>query len=122
MKRRLLHGAIVVALAFGVGEAAAQVGQPVQSQPPIQLDAAQKAAIVTAVRDTRNPPPGTRFSTSIGAQVPPSIDLYVLPIAALSQAPEVRNLRYTTVQNQIVLVDPTTMRVVDVIPTPPGNP
>jgi hypothetical protein len=33
----------------------------------------------------------------------------------LSQAPEVRALKYTMVQNQIVLVDPTNMRVVDVI-------
>jgi hypothetical protein len=33
----------------------------------------------------------------------------------LSQAPEVGALRYTMVQNQVVLVDPTNMRVVDVI-------
>jgi hypothetical protein len=38
-----------------------------------------------------------------------------LPIAALAQAPEVRNLKYTMVQNQVVLVDPLQMRVVDVI-------
>jgi hypothetical protein len=52
---------------------------------------------------------------SVGAQVPPSIELYYLPPAALSQAPEARALRYTTVQNQVVLVDPTNMRIVDVI-------
>jgi uncharacterized protein DUF1236 len=47
--------------------------------------------------------------------VPPSIELYALPIAAVSQAPKARALKYTLVQNQVVLVDPTNMRVVDVI-------
>ena len=51
-------------------------------------------AIVTTVRDVRNAPPG--------AQVSRSIELYYLPIAALSQAPEARALKYTLVQNQVV--------------------
>ena len=67
------------------------------------------------MRDTKIPPPNHSFNTSVGAQVPPSIELYALPIAALSQAPEARALKYTLVQNQVVLVDPANMRVVDVI-------
>jgi len=108
MNSRLLYGTIMLALACGIGRGAAQVGQ-------IQLDAAQRAAIVTAVRDVRIAPPGHSFNVSVGAQVPPSIELNYLPIAALSQAPEARALKYTMVQNQVVLVDPTTMRIVDVI-------
>jgi Protein of unknown function (DUF1236) len=105
MNSRLLYGTIVLALACGIGTSTAQV----------QLDAAQRAAIVTAVRDVRIAPPGHSFNVSVGAQVPPSIELNYLPVAALSQAPEVRALKYTMVQNQIVLVDPTTMRIVEVI-------
>jgi hypothetical protein len=91
-------------------------GQPQTSGvAQIHLDAAQRAAIVTAVRDVRNAPPGHSFNISIGAQVPPLIELYYLPAAALSQAPEARALKYTMVQNQVVLVDPTNMRIVDVI-------
>ncbi len=108
MNSRLLYGTIVLALACGSGTGAAQVGQ-------IQLDAKQRAAIVTAVRDVRNAPPGHSFNISVGAQVPPSIELYYLPISALSQAPEARALKYTMVRNQVVLVDPTNMRIVDVI-------
>ena len=108
MNGRLLYGTIVLALACGIGTGAAQVGQ-------IQLDAKQKAAIVSAVRDVRNAPPGHSFNVSVGAQVPPSIELYYLPAAALSQAPETRALKYTMVQNQVVLVDPTNMRIVEVI-------
>jgi hypothetical protein len=113
MNNRLLYGTIVLMLACGIGTGAAQVGP--SGQPQIQLDAAQRAAIVYAVRDVRNAPPGHSFNMSIGAQVPPSIELYYLPIAALSQAPEVRALKYTMVQNQVVLVDPTNMRIVEVI-------
>ena len=46
---------------------------------------------------------------------PPVIELYILPESALVTAPEAKGVKYTMVQNQIVLVDPTTMRVVDVI-------
>src|SRR5215471_12362884 len=105
MKSHLFYGTIVFALICAVGNGAAQV----------QLDAKQRAAIVAAARDAKNPPPGHSFSISVGAQVPPSIELYFLPAAALSQAPEARALKYTTVQNQVVLVDPTNMRIVDVI-------
>jgi hypothetical protein len=114
-----LYGTIVIALACGVGTGAAQVGPSRQPQTSgtaqIQLDAAQRAAIVTAVRDVRIAPPGHSFNISVGAQVPPSIELNYLPVAALSQAPEARALKYTLVQNQVVLVDPTNMRIVDVI-------
>jgi hypothetical protein len=118
MTSRLLSGTMVLALAGAISGAAAQVGGSSQSQatnPAVQLDAAQRAAIVTAVRDARIPPPNNSFSLSVGAPVPRSIELYALPIAALSQAPEARNLRYTMVQNQVVLVDPTNMRIVEVI-------
>ncbi len=53
MNSRRLYGTIALALACGIGTGAAQVGQ-------IQLDAKQKAAIVSAVRDVRNAPPGHR--------------------------------------------------------------
>ena len=122
MKSGVFCATIMLALVSGIGGVAAQVGATGQSQaqaPQLQLNSAQRAAIVTAVRDTKIPPPGRSFNTSVGAEVPPSIELYTLPVAALSQAPEVRDLRYTMVQNQVVLVDPLKMRVVDVINSSP---
>src|SRR5258708_14707570 len=74
MNSRLLYGTIVIALACGVGTGAAQMGSSRQPQTSgtaqIQLDAAQRAAIVTAVRDVRFSPPGTRFNISVGARAP----------------------------------------------------
>ena len=47
--------------------------------------------------------------------VPPSIELYLLPDNALAEVPEAKAVKYTVVQNQVVLVDPTTMRIIDVL-------
>jgi hypothetical protein len=128
MTNRLHLATITLALACGVGMAVAQINTPggLGDRPPgglspptdtsqIQLTPEQKRAIVTAVKDTKIPPPSKAFSAAVGEQVPPSIELYALPIAALSQAPEVKLLRYTMVQNQVVLVDPTNLRVIEVI-------
>jgi len=85
--------------------------------PKLQLSAAQKSAIFEAVNQEKSKvaPPETNFRVSMGAPIPPSIELYVLPDGALSAAPAARPYKYIVVQNQIVLVDPTTMRVVDII-------
>jgi|SRR5215470_8873602 len=95
----------LLGLACGIGTGAAQV----------KLDGAQRAAIVTAVRDVRIAPPSQSFNLSVGTQVPPTIELNYLPVAAFSQAPEARALKYTIAQNQVVLVDPTNMRIVEII-------
>jgi len=52
----------------------------------------------------------------VGAEVPPATELYFLPDDALTSAPEAKGIKYTVAQNRVVLVDPTRMRVVDVIP------
>jgi hypothetical protein len=83
----------------------------------LKLTDAQRQLIADAVRKdnkTVNPPPS--FVVSVGAPVPPAIELYMLPDGALAQVPAAKDVKYTVVQNQLVLVDPTTMRVVEVIP------
>jgi protein-disulfide isomerase len=123
---------IALALVTSAGLAAAQSsipGTPERpseslSPPPlttpssqIQLTAAQRTAIFDAVRqDGKQVAPGTDFVASIGGPVPPQLELYVLPDSALATVPDAKSVKYTVVHNQIVLVDPTTMRVVDIIP------
>jgi len=100
-------------------------GAPPASSPSqqLQLTNAQRLAIANAVRrDGGKPASRVGFATSVGAPVPPQIELYILPDAALAAVPDAKIVKYTMVQNQIVLVDPTTMRVVDVIPASPASP
>ena len=127
MKNSLRCGMMLLAIIASAGVAAAQTPGGKQDRLPgneatnpaqpsqLQLSPAQKSAIFTAVRGTKINPPVISFTLSVGAQVPPSVELHPMPIAALSQAPEVRSMKYTMVQNQVVLVDPTTLRVVDII-------
>jgi Protein of unknown function (DUF1236) len=126
VKNLLRCGTIALAFASGIGLAAGQVGSPGAGREPqsgalsqpsqIKLSPAQKTAILNAVRqDGAKVTAPTNFQASVGGPVPPSIELYTLPSGAVSQSPELRSLKYTIAQNQVVLVDPTTMRVIDII-------
>jgi hypothetical protein len=95
------------------------LSQPGPTSPSAQLrlTSAQKTAILDAVRqENKQVTPGSNFVVAVGGPVPPQLELYVLPDRALSTVPDAKSVKYTVMQNQIVLVDPTTMRVVDVIP------
>ena len=126
MKACLRHAALALSLVLGSGLAGAQtpssdgLSQPGAVSPAdpaqLQLTPAQKASILKAVREksaTLRPP--TSFSVVVGEMVPPSIELYILPDNALAEVPEAKSVKYTVLQNQVVLVDPTNMRIVDVL-------
>jgi hypothetical protein len=86
------------------------------TSPKAQLSAAQKTAIYNALsRDKSKVVAPGNFRASIGAPVPPSIELYALPSEAVANAQAASSYRYTMVNNQVVLVDPLTMQVVDII-------
>jgi len=89
--------------------------------PNLELTPVQRSAIYQAVhRDkTRAAPNG--FAASIGADVPPMIELYALPDEILADNPVAKLYKFTRVDEQIVLVDPTKMRVVAVIGPNPGQ-
>jgi hypothetical protein len=116
-------------LVGAAGAASAQIG----STPPtiedgtvargdprstkLRLSDAQRSAIAQAVRrENKAAEPSVSFVASVGAPVPPVIELYLLPDAILAEVPVAKRVKYTVVKNQVVLVDPTNMRVVDIIP------
>jgi Protein of unknown function (DUF1236) len=117
-------GMIGLALGALVGQSAAQVPGSVDAgrgavapSSQLQLTPQQRTAIGNAVRaasaKVRVP---DNVPATVGAQVPPVTELYFLPDNALASAPEAKGVKYTMARNQVVLVDPTTMRVVEVIP------
>jgi len=85
---------------------------------PLALTPAERTAILDAVRQDQARPVAKMpadASVSVGAQLPASIALRILPDTALAQAPAAKTVQYTLIENQVVLVDPTNMRVVDII-------
>jgi len=128
--KHLHHGVVGLALVAGLVPAAAQLAPDALVERPnlglpdgtvapaaqLQLTPEQKVAIFNAVQQSNSKVNATaQVPTTVGGQVPPSLELYILPDRALAIAPEAKGMKYTMVQNQLVLVDPTTMLVVAVI-------
>jgi len=88
----------------------------------LELTAAQRSAIYRAVRNDKSKVAPTHFSTSVGADVPPMIELYALPDDVAAANPTAKLYKFTRVEDQVVLVDPTRMQVVAVIGPNPAEP
>ena len=82
------------------------------------LTPAQRRAIYAAVSKDRSKAASAQFPAKIGADVPPMIELYALPDQVLAENQAAGFYECTVVQNKVVLVDPTKMRVVEVIDPP----
>jgi hypothetical protein len=107
-------------LAAGSSFAAAQSGiEEVVSErdvaPELALTPAQRSAIYQEVHKDKSKVAPSRFAAHVGADVPPMIELYTLPDDILANNPETKLYKFTNVDDQIVLVDPTKMRVIAVI-------
>ena len=85
------------------------------------LTPAQRTAIYAQVSKDKSKVAPKDFSPVVGADVPPMIELYTLPDEAVAGVPAAKLYKYTMVENKVVLVDPTKMRIVDVIGPPPSH-
>lgn len=82
----------------------------------LQLSASQKTAIFKSVtKEKVKSPPPANLSLSVGAQVPASVELYALPANVVSTVPATKEFKYTVARNQVVLVDPASMKIVEII-------
>jgi hypothetical protein len=81
----------------------------------LELTAAQRSAIYAALSKDRSKKSPQRFPAAIGAEVPPMINLYALPDDIIAGNPAAKLYQCTVVDDKVVLVDPTRMRVVDTI-------
>jgi Protein of unknown function (DUF1236) len=84
----------------------------------LDLTSAQRRAIYAAVTKDKSKTAKTGFAPKIGADVPPMLELYTLPDEIMAENQTAKFFEYTVVQDKVVLVDPTRMRVVDVIGPP----
>jgi len=87
-----------------------------KSGPPAALSSEQHAKI----RDTLRLEKSERlanvpFSTKVGEAIPGTVHLYVLPVSIMEYAPQYRGYDYILVGDEILIVDPRTLRIVAVI-------
>jgi hypothetical protein len=105
----------------GTGTKGGDVGVSGAIEQKLILSPAQRQAIYEEVSKDKSKVASKDFSPVIGGDVPPMIELYALPDDAIASVPAAKIYKYTMVENKVVVVDPTKMRIIDVI-GPPGTP
>jgi hypothetical protein len=112
-----LRAGVLAFACFGSFTVAVAQFEPIVEVPePLRLSAAQKSLILQAVReDAAVAEPARKLRASVGAQLPDSIPLYPLPDALVFEMPEFEEYRYAVARKQVLIVEPVTMRVVEVI-------
>jgi hypothetical protein len=123
MKGHVRIATIAFALFCAPDFAAAQTANPAgtnqksQALTHLELTPIQKEMIFTAIRRSSvkiaNPP--RNLDVSIGAQVASSTELYALPDQVVADVPDLKSFRFTIVNNTLLLIDPASMRVVEII-------
>lgn len=125
--RKPTLGLLVCAALSGISGAMAQtndIDEMVNNggvAPNLELTPAQRGVIYQAVHRDKSQVAPNHFAARIGADVPPMIELYTLPDEVVADNPEAKLYKFTRVDEQVVLVDPTKMRVVAVIGPNPGQ-
>jgi hypothetical protein len=107
----VVGGGVAAAQTAGIEEAVSEQG--VASK--LALTPSQRSAIYQEVQTDTSKVAPSRFAAHVGAEVPPMIELYMLPDDILANSPETKLYKFTKVDDQVVLVDPTRMRVIAVI-------
>ena len=85
----------------------------VDIEQKLELTPAERSAIYATVSKDKSKVAPQPFSTKVGADVPPMIELYSLPDETVADNPTAKLYKYTMVENEVVVVDPTKMRIVD---------
>ena len=107
------------------GTAQSQTGQSTQSQTTTttgqagaaaKLSTEQRTQITTVIRSQRvAPATNVNFSIAVGTRVPRTVSFHALPREVVTIYPQWRGYEYFLVNNQIIVVNPRTLEIVDVI-------
>jgi hypothetical protein len=81
----------------------------------VELTPAQRTTIYRTVARERVRTAPAAVDVRLGARVPQTVELREIPSAVIEEVPIVRRYRYMVVNNEVVLVDPTTSEVVEII-------
>jgi hypothetical protein len=120
MRTALVTGTVILTLSvtgdLAVAQSAGVSGTATAASPELQLTPQQRAQIYDSVtsRKLKVQAPGN-LHIAVDGEVPPSMELYDFPDNIAIDVPATKFYKYTIVQNEVVLVDPTKMKVVDVI-------
>jgi hypothetical protein len=98
----------------GQGAAGSAGRQDVQAMGNAHLSHERAASIAHTLMATASPQ-NVSVDVSIGADLPGELDVRPLPPAVIALVPEYRGYDYVVVRDEIVIVEPSTRRVVEMI-------
>jgi len=81
----------------------------------VELTPAQRTTIYRTVTRERSYAAPRDVQVRLGARVPRSVELREMPTTVVEDVPSVRRYRYMVVNNEVVLVDPATSEVIEII-------
>jgi hypothetical protein len=81
----------------------------------IDLTPAQRTTIYRTVTRERVQPAPQGVEVRVGARLPRTMELREIPTTVVEEVPAVRRYRYMVVNNEVVLVDPATSEVIEII-------
>jgi hypothetical protein len=90
-------------------------GPAVVTRERIELTPAQRTTIYRTVTRERAPAVPSGVDVRLGARVPQALELREIPSTVVEEVPTVRRYRYMIVNNEVVLVDPATSEVIEII-------
>jgi hypothetical protein len=87
-----------------------------KSGAPAALSGEQHAKIWSTLRGEKAERlTNVQFSTTVGGVIPGTVHLYGLPVSIVEYVPQYRGYEYILVGDEILIVDPRTLRIVAVI-------
>lgn len=91
-------------------------GPSVITREHVELSPAQRTIIYRSIaRERVRAAPSIGVEARLGARVPRSVELYQMPTTIVEEVPTLRRYRYMVVNDEVLLVDPATSEVVEVI-------
>jgi Protein of unknown function (DUF1236) len=99
------------------GAAPSAAGGETKSAAPAALSTEQHVKFRETLRGEKvERLTNVRFSITVGEAVPRTVRLYRLPVSIMEYAPQYRGYEYILIGDEILIVDPRTLRIVAVIP------
>jgi len=81
----------------------------------LNLTSAQKQTIAQGVASERGETAPSGFLAKIGEKVPQSLSMHQLPSSVTNQVSAAKGYEYAKLQNQVVVVDPKTRKVIGTV-------
>ena len=99
----------------------AQSTQSGQTRQSAQITTEQRTRIASTIRQQNVSPVRVNFALNVGVAVPSSVHLAVLPDTIVSIVPQYRGYSYFVTDERIVIVEPSSHHIVEVLPYQGGG-